>query len=281
MPESPAYILFLGMDQLVALFNRTQVTAWDVVDILIVSLLIYEALKLIRGTRAIQMVIGTVLVLLLIYLSQAYPLRTVGWLIRNVLTYLVFGAIVLFQSDIRRGLSHLGRARFFRYLGRAERTAETIEEVVTAAGKLAKAKVGAIIAFEREIGLRNYVESGIPIDAAVSYDLLTTIFQVSTPLHDGAVIISEDRIAAASCFLPLAVGPQLTRELGARHRAAIGLTEETDALAVVVSEERGEISVARHGKISRVLTPDELRSRLHRLILQKRETASDAVEVDA
>ena len=226
------------------------------------SLLIYEALKLIRGTRAMQMVIGIVLVLLLVYLSQAFPLRTVGWLIRNVLAYLVFAAIVLFQSDIRRALSHLGRARFFRYLGRSERAAETIEEVVTAAGKLAKAKVGAIIVFEREIGLRNYVESGIPIDAAVSYDLLTTIFQLSTPLHDGAVIISEDRIAAAACFLPLAVGPQLDRELGARHRAAIGLTEETDAMAVVVSEERGEISVARHGKISRALSPEELRSRL-------------------
>jgi diadenylate cyclase len=270
------------MDQLLALFQRTQITAWDVVDILIVSILIYEALKLIRGTRAIQMVIGTVLVLLLIYLSQAYPLRTVGWLIRSLLTYIVFAAIVLFQADIRRALSHLGRARFFRYLSRSERTAETIEEVVTAAGKLAKAKVGAIVVFEREIGLRNYVESGIPIDAAVSYDLLTSIFQVSTPLHDGAVILSEDRIAAASCFLPLAVGPHLTRELGARHRAAIGLTEETDAIAVVVSEERGEISVARNGKISGALSVDDLRSRLHRLILQKREPAAAAgVEVDA
>ena len=270
------------MDSLATLLNRSQISAWDVVDILIVSLLIYEALKLIRGTRAMQMVIGTLLVLLLFYLSQAFPLRTVGWLIRNVLAYLAFGAIVLFQSDIRRALSHLGRARFFRYLGRSERAAETIEEVVTAAAMLAKAKVGAIIAIEREIGLRSYVESGIPVDGAVSYDLLTTIFQPSTPLHDGAVVIAEERIAAAACFLPLSVGPHLDRELGTRHRAAIGLTEETDALAVVVSEERGEISLARHGKISRGLSAEELRHRLQTLILQRRHVApSAAVELDA
>ena len=173
-----------------------------------------------------------------------------------MLAYIVIAAIVLFQSDIRRALSHLGRAPFFRYLylGQSEHAAETIEEVITASALLAKAKVGAIIVFEREIGLRNYVESGIPIDSTVSYDLLTNIFQPGTPLHDGAVIISEDRIAAAACFLPLAVSPKLDRDLGTRHRAAIGLTEETDAIAVVViSEERGEISLARHGQISRRL----------------------------
>lgn len=258
------------MGQLTALFNRPQMSAWDVVDILIVSLLIYEALKLIRGTRAMQMAIGSVLVLLLLYVSQAFPLQTVGWLIRNVLTYVVFAGIVLFQTDIRRALSHLGRAPFFRYLGRSERAAETIEEVVTAAGMLAKGRIGALLVFEREIGLRNYVESGIPIDASVSYDLLTTIFQPATPLHDGAVIIAEDRIAAAACFLPLTVNPKLDKDLGTRHRAAIGLTEESDAIAVVVSEERGEISLVRHGRISRGLSPEDLRDRMQALILQRR-----------
>jgi diadenylate cyclase len=269
------------MGQLASLLNRPQVSAWDVIDILIVSLLIYEALKLIRGTRAMQMAIGSLLVLLLLYISQAFPLRTVGWLIRNLLAYVVFAAIVLFQSDIRRALSHLGRAPFFRALGRSERTAETMEEVITAAGMLAKARVGAIIAFEREIGLRNYVESGIPVDARVSYDLITTIFQPTTPLHDGAVIISEERIAAASCFLPLTVNPLLDKDLGTRHRAAIGLTEETDALAVVVSEERGEISLARQGRLSRGLTPDDLRSRLRTLLLHRRDEPAAAVELDA
>jgi diadenylate cyclase len=260
------------MRQFSALFNRPAMTWWDVVDILIVSLLIYEALKLIRGTRAIQMAIGSVVVILLLYASQVFPLRTVGWLIRSVLAYIVIAAIVLFQSDIRRALSHLGRGPFFRYLnlGQTEHAAETIEEVITASALLAKAKVGAIIVFEREIGLRNYVESGIPIDSTVSYDLLTNIFQPGTPLHDGAVIISEGRLAAAACFLPLAVSPKLDRDLGTRHRAAIGLTEETDAIAVVISEERGEISIARHGQISRRLSVDELRDRLQTLILQRR-----------
>ena len=262
------------MQQLRALFDRPPVTGWDVVDILIVSLLIYEGLKLIRGTRAMQMATGGVLVLLLFYISQLFPLQTVSWLIRNVLAYVVIAAIVLFQSDIRRALSHLGRAPFFRYFGRSERAAETIEEVVTAAGMLAKARVGAIIVFEREIGLRNYVESGIPLDAAVSYDLLTTIFQPTTPMHDGAVIISDERIAAAACFLPLTVNPKLDRDLGTRHRAAIGLTEECDAVAVVVSEERGEISLARHGNIVRGLTLDEMRARLQSLLLLQRMTSN-------
>jgi diadenylate cyclase len=260
------------MRQFSALFNRPAMTWWDVVDILIVSLLIYEALKLIRGTRAMQMAIGSVVVILLLYASQVFPLRTVGWLIRSVLAYIVIAAIVLFQSDIRRALSHLGRGPFFKYLnlGQAEHAAETIEEVITASALLAKAKVGAIIVFEREIGLRNYVESGIPIDSTVSYDLLTNIFQPGTPLHDGAVIIAEGRLAAAACFLPLAVSPKLDRDLGTRHRAAIGLTEETDAIAVVISEERGEISIARHGQISRRLSIEELRDRLQTQILQRR-----------
>jgi diadenylate cyclase len=258
------------MARLTALFNRPPITWWDVLDILIVSLVIYEALKLIRGTRAMQMAIGSLLVLVLFYASTLFPLQTVSWLIRNLLAYVVFAAIVLFQSDIRRALSHLGRARFFRYFGRAERAAETIEEIVTATSMLAKDRVGAIIVLEREIGLRNYVESGIPIDAEVSYDLLTTIFQPSTPMHDGAVIIQEDRIAAAACFLPLTVNPKLDRDLGTRHRAAIGLTEECDAVAVVVSEERGEISLSLNGRMARGLSTDELRIRLQALILPRR-----------
>ena len=259
------------MDQVAALFNRAPVGLADVIDIAIVAVLIYWALKLIRGTRAMQMVIGSLLVMVLLYLTRLLPLQTVNWLIRNVLIYLPFAIIVLFQADIRRALSHLGRAPFFRYFARAGQLADTIEEVVTASGMLSEKKVGAIIAFEREIGLRNYVESGIPVDAVVSYDLLTTIFQPTTPMHDGAVIIQEDRIAAASCFLPLAVSPQLARDLGTRHRAAIGLTEESDAIAVIISEERGEISLSHGGGIERRLTQDDLRGRLQSLLTQRRE----------
>jgi diadenylate cyclase len=273
------------MGSLTALFNRPRMTIWDVIDILVVSLLIYEALKLIRGTRAMQMAIGSVVVILLLYLSQAFPLNTVGWLIRNVLAYAAFAAIVLFQQDIRRALSNVGQLPFFRYLSRSARATETIEEVITASALLAKRRVGAIIVIEREIGLRNYVESGIPIDGAVSYDLLTTIFQPGTPLHDGAVIISEDRVAAAACFLPLAVSTKLDRELGTRHRAAIGLTEECDAVAVVVSEERGEVSLAQNGRLTRGLTSDGLRELLAVALMQRRrrsaDDASTVVELDS
>jgi diadenylate cyclase len=265
------------MNRLAELLNRPSLTWWDVVDIILVSLLIYEALKLIRGTRAMQMAAGCLLVVGLFYLSQLFPLQTVAWLIRNVLVYVVFAVIVLFQSDIRRALSHLGSAPFFRYFARAERAAETIEEVSAAAGMLSKAKIGALIVIEREIGLRNYVESGIPLDAEVSYDLLTTIFQPSTALHDGAAIIQENRVAAAACFLPLTVSPGLDRDLGTRHRAAIGLTEECDAVAVVVSEERGEISLAVRGRLHRRLSPEELQGRLQAAVLQKRWTPGEPV----
>lgn len=261
------------MDQLTALLQRPTVNWWDVADILLVSLLIYEGLKLIRGTRAAQMAIGSAFVLVLFWVSRRFPLQTVNWLIRNVFVYAGFAAIVLFQSDIRRALSHLGRAPFFRYFAGSKQAAETIEEVMTAAELMAKARVGALIVLEREIGLRNYVESGIPLDAAVSYDLLTTIFQPGAPMHDGAVVIQEDRIAAAACFLPLTVSPRFDRDLGTRHRAAIGVTEESDAIAVVVSEERGEISVAFEGRIERGLTPEALRTRLHQLVLHRRSVA--------
>jgi diadenylate cyclase len=262
------------MDQITALFQRPPVSWWDVVDILVVSILIYEGLKLIRGTRAAQMALGSAVVLLLFYASQRYPLQTVNWVIRNVFVYVGFAAIVLFQSDIRRALSHLGRAPFFRYLAGTKESDETLEEVLTAAGLLAKGRVGALIVLEREIGLRNYVESGIPLDAAVSYDLLTTIFHPGAPMHDGAVIIQENRVAAAACFLPLTVSPTFDRELGTRHRAAIGVTEESDAVAVVVSEERGEVSLAVDGRIERGLTPERLRARLHELVLYRKPVAT-------
>jgi diadenylate cyclase len=253
-------------DYLQNLLRRPPVGWWDVLDILAVSILIYEALKLIRGTRAVQMAVGSMLVVGLFYVSQLAPLQTLNWLIRNALVYVAFAAIVIFQSDIRRALAHLGQAPFFRYLSRQQATDETVEEVVVAATMLAQQKVGAIVALEREIGLRNYIESGIPLDATLTYDLLLTIFKPGSPLHDGAVVLQEGRIAAAACFLPLTVNPRLSRELGTRHRAAIGLTEESDAVAVVVSEETGTISIALDGQIQRGLTPDDLRAQLRRLM---------------
>lgn len=249
---------------------RPPVGWWDVLDILIVSILIYEFLKLIRGTRAVQMAVGSMLIVFLFYVSNLLPLQTVNWMIRNMLVYVAFAAIVIFQSDIRRALAHFGQAPFFRYFNRQEAENETIEEVVVAATTLAAQNVGAIITIEREIGLRNYIESGIPLDAALTYDLLVTIFQPDSPLHDGAVIIQESRVAAAACFLPLTVNPRVSRELGTRHRAAIGLTEECDAVAVIVSEEKGWISLALDGRIERNLSAEQLRDRLRTLVLLRR-----------
>jgi diadenylate cyclase len=180
-------------------------------------------------------------------------------IIRNALGYVVFAVIVLFQADIRRALAHFGRAPFLRYFSRVAGAEDTVEELVTAVGNLSAHKIGAIIIIERQIGLRNYIEGGIPLDATITYDLLASIFQPSAPLHDGAVIVQGDRIAAAACFLPLSVNPKVSRQLGTRHRAALGLTEENDAVAVVVSEETGIISVAINGRIERDFTQETLR----------------------
>jgi diadenylate cyclase len=266
-------------DYLANMLRRPPVGWWDLLDIAAVSLLIYEFLKLIRGTRAVQMAVGSLLVVLLFYVSQLAPLQTLNWLIRNLLFYVAFVAIVIFQSDIRRALAHFGQAPFFRYFTRQEAVDETVEEVVVAATLLAAQRIGAIVVIEREIGLRNYIESGIPLDATLTYDLLVTIFQTASPLHDGAVILQEGRVAAAACFLPLTVNPRLSRDLGTRHRAAIGLTEESDAAAVVVSEETGQIAIALDGNIERALDPDELRERLRSLVLLRRGRAQASYEM--
>jgi diadenylate cyclase len=258
------------MDWLTSLLQRPPLTWWDVLDILVVSVLVYEVLKLIRGTRAVQMALGGVVLVALFYGSRWVHLETVNWLIRNIGGSLVFAFIVLFQAEIRRALAHLGRTPFFRFFAREESTEDSIEELVTATNLLAAKHIGAIIAIEREIGLRNYIENGIPLDAVLTYDLLLSVFQPSSPLHDGAVVVQDDRIAAAACFLPLTVNPKLSKELGSRHRAAIGLTEENDSIAIVVSEETGRISLVSDGQIERDLTAESLRTRLRSLMLQKR-----------
>jgi diadenylate cyclase len=263
---------------LTELLQRPPVTWWDILDILIVSILIYELLKLIRGTRAVQLGIGIASIVGLFYASRYFQLETLNWLIRNFIGYVVFAAIVLLQADIRRALVHLGRARIFRRLDRKVSDDETIEELVVAIDKLASAssntqaptKIGAIIVIERSIGLRNYIESGITIDAKLTYDLLVSIFQPTSPLHDGAVIVRGDRVAAAACFLPLTINPRLNREFGSRHRAAIGVTEENDAIAVVVSEETGRISLVEDGDLDAGLTVEQLRRRLRELLRVRR-----------
>ncbi|HEX8030176.1 MAG TPA: diadenylate cyclase CdaA [Vicinamibacterales bacterium] len=254
------------LQSLTELLRRPPVTWWDVLDILIVSIVIYELLKLIRGTRAVQMAVGIASIVGLFYLSRGLRLETLNWLIRNIIGYVVFAAIVLLQADIRRALVHLGRGKLFRRLNRKVTDDDTVEELVVAATTLSAKRTGAIVVIERSIGLRNYIESGIPLDAKLTYDLLVAIFQPTSPLHDGAVIMQGDRIAAAACFLPLTINPRLSRELGSRHRAAIGITEENDAVAVVVSEETGRISIVEDGVLEHDIDSERLRTRLKTVV---------------
>jgi diadenylate cyclase len=266
------------MNWITVLPRRPPIGWWDLLDILVVSFLIYETLKLIRGTRAVQMAIGAGFLVLLFYGSRWSHLETVNWMIRNLAGYIAFAVIVLFQSDIRRALAHLGRAPFFRYLAKTESAEESIEELVVAATMLSNQRVGAIIAIERQIGLRNYIEGGIRLDAVLTYDLLISIFLPGSPLHDGAVIVQEDRVAAAACFLPLTVNPRLAKELGSRHRAAIGLTEENDSVAIVVSEETGGISIVVDGQFEQHLDAETLKIRLRALVLHRRTLTPRATE---
>ena len=257
------------METLTGVLRLSKVGWWDLVDIGIVAWLIYELLKLVRRTNALQIFTGGALIVALYYASQFTPLQTLNWLIRDMFGYVVFAAIVLFQGDIRRSLAHLGRAPFFSYLSRSRETEEMIEEVVVALRMLAEQRVGAIVAIERGMGLRNYVESGIPLDAEVSYDLIVSVFRPGSPLHDGAVVIQRKRLAAAACFLPLTVNARVSKNFGTRHRAAIGLSEETDAIALVVSEETSHLSLVVDGRIEPNLELRQLKLRLETLMKRR------------
>jgi diadenylate cyclase len=238
-------------------------------DVLIVAFIIYQMMILIKGTRAVQMALGLTVLVAFFYFSRWSHLETVSWLLTNILPYFVFAIIVIFQAEIRRALAHFGRtSSFFSGFSTINRT-EFYDELVLAATTLSSKRTGALIVIQRDIGLKSYIESGIAMDAVLSYDLLVTVFNPAVPLHDGAVIIQSERIAAAACFLPLTVKPRLSKELGTRHRAAIGVTEETDAVAIIVSEETGAVSLAHNGDIERFLDPDTLKQRLRDVIEQK------------
>jgi diadenylate cyclase len=242
-------------------FNLPSLTWTSVLDIFVVAFIIYYVLVFIKGTRAVQMVLGLALIVIFFYFARWLQLQTVSWILTNILPYFVFVIVVIFQSEIRRALARFGQAPFFTGFSTLNRN-ELYDEIILAVNTLASNQTGALIVVERDIGLKTYIESGIAIDAALSYDLLVTVFNPAVPLHDGAVIVQNGRIAAAACFLPLTVKPRLSKELGTRHRAAIGVTEETDAVAIIVSEETAAISFAHDGEIERFLDPDTLRLRL-------------------
>ena len=241
--------------------SRGSFTWRDAVDILAVTLIAYTLLRLIRGTRAVQMVVGLLFVFVVYRIADALRLVALRDVLKTLIFYLPFGIIVLFAQELRRALAAFGRTPLWFSSYHAE---EMISEIVLATTSLSTRRVGALIVVERQEGLKTYIENGVRVDAAVSYDLLVSLFAPGTPLHDGAVIISGERIAAASCFLPLSLKEGLSKRYGTRHRAALGITEETDALAIVVSEERGTLSLARDGQLFEELDAKSLRDSLLR-----------------
>jgi diadenylate cyclase len=240
-------------------------------DILIIAILIYYLLKLLRGTRAVQMLVAIALLALFYRGAQWARLEMVEWLLTTLLPYVAIALIVLFQPEIRRALSRFGRnlslMKFASHNPKA-----SYDDIVMAAEYFSHNRIGALMVVERQAGLRTYIESGIPLDAKLSYDLLLSIFRPGSTLHDGAAIIEGSRVAAAGCFLPLSLNPMISKQLGTRHRAAIGVTEDSDAVVVLVSEETGSISFAFGGAIETNLTPDELSDRLSELVSRRRTT---------
>jgi diadenylate cyclase len=240
----------------------------DLVDIAIVAFVLYRVLLIFRGTVAIQMLAGLGLLMIARLVSRQADLRSLSFVLENFWAFWVLALIVLFQPELRRALAEAGRSRVFQRLagqGSAERR-QVLEEIVRAVEALAVKRIGALIGVERQVGLRAYAELGVPMEAVVSAELLGSLFQPGSPLHDGAALIQRDRITAAGCFLPLSRNLGLSRTLGTRHRAAVGLSEETDAVVIVVSEETGVISLAVDGVVERGLDPEPLGERLAALL---------------
>lgn len=239
-------------------------TMRNAIDIALVFIIVYVVLKLLRGTRAVPTVVGMVILALLYWLAVAQDLVTLQFILERMVFVYPFLIIILFQSEIRQALIYFGNRLQFPLSRRTRgQLGETIyDEIVLAATTLATEKIGALIVIERKVGLRNFIDAGVSLDARLSYDLLVTIFNPSTPLHDGAVIIQNERLAAASVFLPLTKNPSISRELGTRHRAAIGITEGSDAISVVVSEETGLITFIEDGNIRRNVDTNALRKLL-------------------
>ena len=241
----------------------------DVLDILIVAFFIYQMLLIFRGTRAAQILIVLAVLYLTSHASLYIGLHTVNWILQSLLGIWVLMLVIIFQPELRRALISFGKRNFLRILSRGEE-AHMIDELARSAVSLASKRTGAIIVLERETKLDSYIEPGVNLDAFISRRLLESLFFPYSPLHDGAVIVSNGRIVAASCFLPLSLSPEVSRDLGTRHRAAIGITEETDAVGIVTSEETGTISLAHGGKIERDLDALALRKRLGEILGVKR-----------
>ncbi|MFC3041751.1 diadenylate cyclase CdaA [Virgibacillus xinjiangensis] len=231
------------------------------VDIALVWYVLYKLIMLIRGTKAIQLLKGIAVVLAVWLISILFDLQTVQWITNQAILWGFLSIIILFQPELRRALEQIGRGNLFSRNARSEEEVieKNIDAIIQSAKYMAKRRIGALISIERETGVGEYAETGIPIDGKLSHQLLTNIFTPNTPLHDGAVIIKGNEIAAAACYLPLSESPFISKELGTRHRAAMGISEVTDALTIVVSEETGDISCTKNGELFRNLSEDRLR----------------------
>lgn len=248
----------------------------DVVDILIVSYVVYKLILLLQGTRAVQLLKGIIVVVLAWMISSFFGLRTLQWLMSQVFTFGVLAIIIIFQPELRRALEQLGRGRLFTRSPQVDDQLmmKSIGDIVKAVGYLSKRRIGALIVLERETGLADYIETGTDLSAAVSSELLINIFIPNTPLHDGAVIIRKDRIMAAGCYLPLTENPFVSKELGTRHRAGIGMSEVSDAISIIVSEETGQVSIAVNGVVDRDIKDDRLIERLYHETKQGEKTST-------
>ncbi len=237
----------------------------DIIDILLVWYVIYKLIMVIRGTKAVQLLKGITVIIVVRILSQYLGLNTLQWLMDQALTWGFLAIIIIFQPELRRALEQLGRGRIFSrgVVQEDEEHSKMVEAITKATEYMAKRRIGALVTIERETGMGDYIETGIPLNANISSELLINIFIPNTPLHDGAVIIQNDQVAAAACYLPLSESPFISKELGTRHRAAVGISEVTDSLTLVVSEETGSISLTKNGELHRNLTVDQLRDMLN------------------
>ena len=244
----------------------------DIIDVVFVALVFYRLLLLFKGTRATQMFIGLFLLILISFVAQWLNLNALNWILNSLKTVWVIGFVILFQPELRKALTQLGQNRILGLFIKVEEPG-TVGEIVKACQQLAGKRIGAIIAIERDVGLKNIIETGTRLDSRVSAEMLGSIFTPPGPLHDGAVVIEKNRIVAAGCILPLSQNPRLARSLGTRHRAGLGLSEESDAVVIIVSEETGLISLAHHGKLTRKLDINALRNLLVGIIGIKTEDA--------
>lgn len=248
------------------LIDNLSFTITSIIDILLVATFIYYLLYLLKGTRSARIAFGIVMLILLYFIADRFQLQTMSWLLQNFLTYIVIAIIVIFQADIRKALATFGRNPFLDFFRIREKGTDYLVELQRAVNLLAQRNIGALIVIERDLELKNLVETGLLLDAEIKGDLLLSIFNTRSPLHDGAVIISSGRIANAKAILPLSSRLDISKEYGTRHRAALGLSEESDAVVIVISEEQGSVSIAFDGRLTKLDTPLELERRLKSLL---------------